>query len=371
MRTTVSKTLIFGSNGNAPAFQADGWRGPEDGYDWTTGVESTLVIDWPRTPHGQFIEMRVNADIPGAGLLSNKVELFIGEKLVAWTAIDHLGTFAPFVAPGATAGGYVVLRIRHPETMRLAFHRIRVLSLDQPADSADSMQARPGWNRAVSVGNSEQIALEDLVINFEMLAGDCEFGNMQRHLGFEPLSLLRFAGATPGVAIDGLDRDFEGVGEDIEPYTVEGHGPEWMIRDNRYGMNYHSRISSDDVPREEIIRMEQRKIRFLRQKFLEDLEASDKIFVCSTHNINSIDEIMALFLALRRKTNRALLWVRSARDTGETPGTVTIVMPGLMIGHIESFSPPEDLGFIYVDAWLAVLTNALIVATRWDMASTP
>src|ERR1700679_3995741 len=36
-----------------------------------------------------------------------------------------------------------------------------------------------------------------LMYRFENLGSDCEFGFVQRHLGAEPLSLLRFAASTP------------------------------------------------------------------------------------------------------------------------------------------------------------------------------
>ena len=46
----------------------------------------------------------------------------------------------------------------------------------------------------------------DLVFAFESIGDNCELGMLQRHVGIEPLGLLRFAGAQVLPSPDSRDR---------------------------------------------------------------------------------------------------------------------------------------------------------------------
>jgi hypothetical protein len=377
MRTTILQTLIFGRDGNAAPAQAHGWSGGEDGFTWTLGDESGLIVQHVESPYGFFVEMEISPLTRQPLPLAQKMELLVDGQFIARMAITDGGTYCFLVKPLARAGGSIELTIRHPDAIQptpggrmlaFAFRKLRILGLCEPpllsqfARSAvrfDSTGAAAGVEKLLGIPASK------LVLAFEMLAGNCEFGSMQRKCGVEPLSLLRFAGATATTAIDGLDSDFVGIGDSIEPHIASNPTREWMIRDCRYRLNYHTLISSNDVSAEQIVAMEHRKIRFLRRKFLEDLGETEKVLLCSAFMVTTPEAAMPLFLALRRKGKHRMLWVKTATlNTEEQPGTVVEIVPGLMLGYIDRFAPSDDGTDISVDGWLKVLANAWLLGHR-------
>jgi hypothetical protein len=375
-KTTIAQILIFGLGGNAAEFQLDGWSDPEPRFTWSVGMESGLAIEPLVAPYGFFVEIRSGSFIRSPAPLTQTLEFLFDGKIVARTSVDHYGTIAVFIGPTEPAIGATHLRIRHPDAMApepgarvlaVAFHKLRILTLDEPMPYHVPVAAAVEWSEGLSKDNLEHIlgiTPQDLVSEFEILAGNCEFGGLQRKCGAEPLSLLRFAGAISMVAIDGLDRDMDGIGESIEPYIVDNPIREWMIRDHNYFLAYHSMASSNTISAAEVVEREKRKIAFLKKKFLEDLTESDKIFICSDRSINSKEEAVALFLAIRRKSQRSLLWVTVAEKTGKEPGTVVEILPGLTVGYIDRFAPAHDGTDISVEGWLTVLAKAWLLVKR-------
>jgi tetratricopeptide (TPR) repeat protein len=64
--------------------------------------------------------------------------------------------------------------------------------------------------------NIQNSDTRDILMCFESLGGThqgCEFGNVQRHYGAEPLGLLRWAEMTPDNLMAALECGFEGVGD--------------------------------------------------------------------------------------------------------------------------------------------------------------
>jgi hypothetical protein len=387
-KTTIGQTLDFGLDGNAVEFQLDGWSGAEPRFTWSIGMESALAIHRPVAPHGFFIEIKSNSFIRAPEPLTQTLEFILDGNPVARASVDHHAVIAVFVPPrdpeaGEPEAGTAHLLIRHPNAtspepgaraLAVSFHTLRILTIDEPQPYHVPISVAVEWSERSSKENLESIlgiSARELVSEFEMLAGNCEFGGMQRACGAEPLSLLRFAGALAMVAMDGLDSDFEGIGESIEPFIVENQIREWMIRDHRYHLAYHSMASSNQVSAEEVVEREKRKIAFLKRKFLEDLTESNKIFVCSDRHINTKEEAVALFLALRRKSKRQMIWVTASEKTGKEPGTVVEILPGLMVGHIDRFAPAHNGSDVSIGGWLTVLAKAWLLAKRPDGPSTP
>ena len=87
------------------------------------------------------------------------------------------------------------------------------------------------------------------------------------------------------------------------------------------------------------------RLRFLRQKLIEDLRDGGKIFVYkNNHRTLSDDELAGLHAAVRRYGDNTLLYVRVA-DAAHPNRSVAWAGPGLLVGAIEHFthSPlPED-----------------------------
>lgn len=373
MKTTVAQQISFGRDGNATPYLRHGWSAGEDGFTWTLGEESALRLPAPRAPFGYWIEIEVNPLTLPHGPPIQRMIVQADEQIIGEVALRQ-GCRVAFFAPPPD-GPEVLLTVRHPDVrvpadwnrdIALSFTGIRLLALDRPAPAPSSRVSARTLDVPQEAGDAalaeaaERLTgmpVRDLLIGFEMLAGNCEFGGVQRRFGAEPLSLLRFAGATPEAAVRGLDSGFAGIGEELEPWVSPNADREWMIRDRRFHLGYHTFISSDTVSAEEIVRAERRKVAFLRRKFLEELAEGHKVYVCADRFGLPREAALPPFLALNRHGPRAMLWITAAKD--RPVGTVEEMFPGLMVGYVDGFMAdglPQAL-----DGWLTVLANAYLL----------
>jgi hypothetical protein len=220
-------------------------------------------------------------------------------------------------------------------------------------------------DNAPMVAEAEQgtgVPLRDLLHGFEMLAGNCDMGLALRSFGFDKISLLRFAGASPAVAMKGLETEFSGIGQRISLSIANNPMKEWMVSDE-FGLRFHSGQSSEQVEHDTLMKKFRPYAELLRRKFLEDVVTGEKVFVYADHkdhNVSrSVEEVLPLFLALRRHSRANLLWVTPASNDPEKRGTVTEVLPGLAHAQLDMFAPPILIGGgITVPGWLTVLCNA-------------
>jgi len=106
---------------------------------------------------------------------------------------------------------------------------------------------------------------------------------------------------------------------------------------------------------------ESARLRFLRRKFLEELEANEKVFVYKFDAPVAEEEILPLHMALNRHGTATLLWVVPAEPDWPA-GTVEVVMPGLLKGYIDRFAPADNAHDLSFEGWLRVCANAYVLA---------
>jgi tetratricopeptide (TPR) repeat protein len=190
--------------------------------------------------------------------------------------------------------------------------------------------------------------LRDLVMRFESLGGrgiGCEFGMFQREFGAEPLGLLRWADMPYEGIIQTLEERFAGVGDpdNTEVFVNRENGrAEYCTRDLRGFMFMRAFVYEDEMPIDRMRKQALRRLKFLKDKLIGDLESGSKIFVwrCTERNLSD-DEIHRLHAAVRSYGNNTLLYVRYEED-GRPNGTVQLREPGLMIGYIDRFKQAVD-----------------------------
>lgn len=212
-----------------------------------------------------------------------------------------------------------------------------------------------------------------LMMQFESLGGSghgCEFGLAQRYYGAEPLSLLRWSdlGDTCEGLIYALENRLAGIGDPentlLELIPSEGRNEYWT-KDRRYWMAMRGFIFEDQVPYDKMRVQACRRLQFLREKLIQDLADSDKIFVYrNMWRDLTDDELARLHNAMRAFGPNWLLYIRFA-DSDHPAGSVQIVRPGLMSGYIEHFgcSPRDEPLGNASPAFLAICRKA---RQLWD-----
>jgi tetratricopeptide (TPR) repeat protein len=181
----------------------------------------------------------------------------------------------------------------------------------------------------------DEIAPSALMLSFESLGERCDFGAVQRYYGVEPLGLLRFAWSKLDSLVTALDDRFDAVGT-VDDTGFETYGNETILRMKKYDVIFHTFVDGvGEYPpekRDAFQQQQRRRLLFLKEKLIRDLEDPQKIWIYATSDFASDDDARRLFAALRAYGPNSLLYVR--RERGEFPaGMVERLEEGLYAGY--------------------------------------
>ena len=123
----------------------------------------------------------------------------------------------------------------------------------------------------------------DLVLQFESLGDNCEFGLVQRRVGAEPLGLFRFAGAPLRHVLRAMGAHFDGMAEP-EHVRVQPENGEYMIKLAKYDFIYHADVKIGEADPAALHHQHCRTVRFLVDKFIADLKIPKKSWFSAKMN---------------------------------------------------------------------------------------
>ena len=203
---------------------------------------------------------------------------------------------------------------------------------------------------------------QKLFSRFTSLGDNCEFGLIQREVGLEPLDLFRFGGIRDiQNLIKAFNEDLRAFGTENDTEVYEAYG-EWISTSNSYAVTFHTHRYAHDLSREDMRASEQKKLRYLARKALEDLEEGTKILVRKSNDVITDDEARALYRAVRRHGNCPILIVTQA--SGKTGlNTVEDWGDGLLRGYISHFSPYSEADSGSIEEWRDLCGAALDLLT--------
>jgi hypothetical protein len=248
--------IDFGAAGNAAEYRRTGWADPEPNHTWTLGPESRLQLPVPPLPGPYRIVIELGPFVSPPALSAQRLTILINGCAAGDFFIREVGTIECRIPWQAIeSGAPLAVTFRHPNAARpreicgapddrpiaLAFERLALY----PAPD----------DRAVAV----PIPLDRLMLRFESLGENCEFGLAQRRCGADPLGLLRFASAPLPTLLAALRTRFEGIGDwDQIEVRVSENGREYLVFDRRYGFLYHPWVLVGEGSAEAIRRREAR-----------------------------------------------------------------------------------------------------------------
>ncbi|MDQ2735635.1 MAG: hypothetical protein M3Y41_11660 [Pseudomonadota bacterium] len=178
------------------------------------------------------------------------------------------------------------------------------------------MAAQPA-ERPVLVPSQKNRSARELLLNFESLGSDCEFGLLQRRYEAEPLGLLRWATTFPATLAKLLASRFEGLGELNHLKLSVTPWKECFVNDTKYGLGFHTFIGEHEIDASTLLHKQSSRIKWLRDKLVEELTDGSKIFV---HKLNAPvpDALISeIHTAMRRYGRNTLLVVRVDRDANQ------------------------------------------------------
>lgn len=200
---------------------------------------------------------------------------------------------------------------------------------------------------------------EDVLLEFESLGDNCEFGVVQGKLGLHPLGLLRFAGMNLPNVVRALEAKFEGIGT---PETLRVHpsgdvGTEFMMEETWLQTRYHTFHNLGDIEPDALREKEANRLRFLRRKMLEDLAVGEKIWIWREYFETDPARLLPLLNVLRSFGPNKLLMVVAA-DDAHPAGTVEFLDRDFLRGYVERLAPYADATDSLPYSWLEMCRNA-------------
>jgi hypothetical protein len=210
------------------------------------------------------------------------------------------------------------------------------------------------------------VPLPEVMLSFEALGDNCEFGLVQRQAGVEPLGLLRFAGFHIPVErrlarlLEALDARFDGLGT-LSTVRVEAAGAEgrreFLVFESAWNLMYHTFQLEGQVDPETLRDQEAKKLQFLRRKLLTDLGGAEKIWVWKSNLRIGEQDVQRLASRLRAFGPNLLFWVDEA-DEAHPAGSVEVRGEGLIKGYVDRFAPYSNATAISYQPWFRVCDEA-------------
>jgi hypothetical protein len=380
---SVELRIDFGAMGNSADYKIAGWQDSEQGFTWTLGKESSLAIPCPELPGRYALELHVSPFVWRDKLAVQRIIVTVNDEEVARFAVENdsvLRCEIPWYVLNRRAA--CIVEFKFPDsakpvditgvpdvrTLAIAFDEVRLVRLDEmPKEGAEEksfpVEAKHNGVGKLPLGRlpakpTTESELKALMMRFESLGEDCEFGLVQRRCGAEPLGLLRFSSTPLAKLITALEAKFEGLGRpDMINVEISSNGREYMVLDKRFGLYYHAWVLAGEKSPEEIHARECSRLPFLARKLVEDLQGGDKIFVYRGMTPLAERDVNHLASTMRTFGPTTLLWMEVADDDNEV-GSVEELATGLFRGNIERFAPIQNAHDFSLDAWIEVCHNA-------------
>jgi hypothetical protein len=355
----------------------DGWGQAEGGHRWTLGDVSTIWLPVGSLGDDCILAIDLRPWCDPLTLPAQRVTLALNGKMLASVQLgdQRALAFRCPVAPGGTDGA--VLSLTHHDAGRpraddgfgpggapfgVCVFSIRVFRMHMPRFGLLTRAAFPGNLEdgvlAETVLRETGLALKDLAACFENIGHNCELGLMQRALGAEPISLLRFAAVITCRLYDSLISGFAGIGNaaNIDISIVEIPGPEFRIHELSHWFFYETGQTPEQTTPEAVRAEQSAHLQFMQRKFLKALRSGEKIYGISRGRNLTEPEALAIWCALNLHAENDLLWALNG-DINQT-GRVDALLPGFFRGHLGA---TDNRKYGTLVAWISLMANAWLL----------
>ena len=212
-----------------------------------------------------------------------------------------------------------------------------------------------------------------LMARFEGLGGTCEFGLVQRNFGAEPLGLFRWVSLSAANLCLALEDRLAGIGEPKFTRLGVSEAHEFNTSDTRYGLGMHTFIKDSGQDREKLFLQLQRRMRFLRDKLLEDLAAGEKIFLYRCRRDTQASDVAAVAAALRSYNPGNILLAVKMASPEDPAHAVRWLAPGVLSGNIrDGRKQPLGTGWaVDFGSWLETCQPAVELVEEKGQGALP
>jgi hypothetical protein len=176
--------------------------------------------------------------------------------------------------------------------------------------------------------------------------------------GIETISLLKWCNVSVQSLLAALEHRLEGFAEQ-DNMVLGDHSGEMTFVDRVYGLSGHSFIHRGDIDETEFLTEQMKRLRYLRDKFLEDLEYEDTILVYKNKFPPTSGELSLLSKALKRIGQAKLMVVIDSSENPSIHGNVRWIQENIIVGYIDRLAPYDAAPLSSMTGWLSICRNAL------------
>jgi hypothetical protein len=317
--TTLARIDTVSPDGIPAQFSA-GWSIGEVGGRaavLATGRRSVITFDAVPQAASYYVDLAYDR-LRASGRVTVRVNgRLLGVSPLRKVWLHEWPNIGYWIAPQLVRSGVIEITLEH--------------EIAAPGDppALRSVELQAGEHRALT--DAESLPTNKVMLKFQSLGDNCQFGFVQRHFGAEPMGLLRFAGI-PNLT-GAIKAGLEGLGAKGTVRHSLATDNEYMINETVYGIFYHTFRYADQITAEQVVAENEIKLQFLHRKFIEDMEDAETIWVRRCSYSHDISEIFALHMAMRPYGANKLLWVVPAGPDREA-GEVEWLAPGLLRGYL-------------------------------------
>ena len=227
-------------------------------------------------------------------------------------------------------------------------------------EDVDRRESGQGIARPVDIVKVEDEGNRTMLLKFESVGEDCEFGMVQRRYGAEPLGLLRWNYVTFESLMAAVAVGFDGMGDLDQTELWSGGVDEYFVQDKRWGLAMHTFLSSTQVDKELFLPKMARRVAYLRDKLVSEIKHGEKTIVFKSNSVSQ-DDMKALHAALWKIGPVDLLWIRTKSEGSPIPrgkaGDVFKIQDNLYIGLIDRLGAAQGYWDIAYDNWISICRN--------------
>jgi tetratricopeptide (TPR) repeat protein len=335
--------------------------------DWAEAVRRWEEVR-ARFPNNRLAQQALAASLVRAGnadtaeaLLCNLLAPFQGsdlaaaDEMVRRLMIDHarMATNRGDLAEAHRRWQNLLRQLPGDEAVQNGWRELQALEDPMAADVA-------------APAEGEKSPHAGLMARFEGLGGTCEFGLVQRNFGAEPLGLFRWVSLSAANLRLALEDRLAGIGEPEFTRLGISDAHKFNTSDTRYGLAMHTFIADSGQDRARLLVQLQLRMRFLRDKLLQDLAAGEKVFLYRCRRDTRAEDIAPIAAALLAyNCGNVLLAVK--RASPEDPAhAVRWLAPGVLSGNIrDGRKEPRGTGWaVDFEAWLETCQQAVVLVEK-------
>ena len=191
------------------------------------------------------------------------------------------------------------------------YHTRELARYDEPTDGESSGSPEAVVAAApMDVGFSHDEEIRALLLGFESIGANCEFGLVQRRYGAEPLGLLRFNSVTLEGLLSSIVNCFVKIGV-ADTSVLTSLAGDYYITDSCCGLGIHTFLYYGQQEPDVLYSKFCRRLVYLKEKALSDLSEAKKVLVFKSPGMR-MDELSTLHRALKSIGPVTLLYVTAA-----------------------------------------------------------